>query len=113
MLPFNQKLIICLLLRRRAFVQGVANTLTQGTKAVVDTKTKLLKGLTGADPASLQADASSNTDSVQRNERGSAGYPNSGAYVRDILRVNIISWTNSWSLFSILNHIYFSEQHTI
>lgn len=64
---------------------GVANTLTQGTKSIVDTKTTLLKGLTGAVPSSLQADASSTNEAVQRNERGSAasgfsGYPSSPSY---------------------------------
>ncbi|XP_021954979.1 uncharacterized protein LOC110851492 isoform X2 [Folsomia candida] len=61
---------------------GVASTLTQGTKSIVDTKTTLLKGLTGAVPSSLQADASSTNEAVQRNERGSSasgfsGYPSS------------------------------------
>ncbi|CAL8079621.1 unnamed protein product [Orchesella dallaii] len=61
---------------------GVANTLTQGTKTLVETKTSLLKGLTGSVPSSLQADASSTNEAVQRNERGSAsggysGYPSS------------------------------------
>jgi hypothetical protein len=52
---------------------GVASTLTQGTKTIVDTKTSLLKGLTGTASSSLQADASSTSEAVQRNERGSAG----------------------------------------
>ncbi|CAG7683776.1 unnamed protein product [Allacma fusca] len=59
---------------------GVANSLSQSTKVLVDTKTQLLKGLTGGAASSLQADASSNSESVQRNERANTGGYSSGGY---------------------------------